>query len=112
MMDQRRRVRAALRGHAGAGERRVVVETKAGPDWLCRIRSGTESLPEGLGIIFPREALPRMAHWQHYGPRGSYASALEPFRGSLLGSARDSPPLPASTLAPDESRRYQLGLRI
>ena len=57
-------------------------------------------------------ALPRLAHWQHYGPRGSYATALEPFYGSLLGSARDRHPLVASKLEPGESRRYQLRLRV
>ena len=104
--------RAALPEHAGAGERRLIVETEAGPDGLCRIGILNESLPLGLEITYPRVALARMAHWQHYGPRGSYASALEPFHGSLLGSVRDSHSLTASTLVPGESRRYQLSLRV
>jgi hypothetical protein len=112
VMNELKCVPAALPEHAGAGERGLIVETEAGPDGLCRIGILNESLPLGLEITYPRVALPRMAHWQHYGPRGSYASALEPFHGSLLGSARDSHPLTASTLAPGESRHYRLGLRV
>ena len=62
-----------------------------------------------VGII---PALPRLAHWQHYGPRGSYASALEPFHGSLLGSARESDPRFHPTLQPGEVRRYRMRLTV
>ena len=112
VMNELKRVPAALPEHAGGGERGLIVDAEADSDGFCRIGIVNESLPLGLEIAYPQAALPRMAHWQHYGPRGSYASALEPFYGSLLGSARDSHPLTASVLAPGESRRYQLNLRV
>ena len=111
-MNALKHVPPALREHAGAGERGLIVETEAEADGRCRIGLINESLPLGIELIYPRAALPRLAHWQHYGPRGSYASALEPFHGSLLGSARDSHPLTTSLLEPGESRTYQLTLRV
>jgi hypothetical protein len=111
-MNALKRVPAALSEHAGAGERGLIVETEPDADGLCRIGIVNERIQLGLEVSYRPEQLPRMAHWQHYGPRGAYATALEPFYGSLLGSARDRHPLVHAKLEPGESRRYQLGLRV
>lgn len=111
-MNALKRVPAALAEHAGAGERGLIVETEPDADGLCRIGVVNERIQLGLELAYRPGDLPRLAHWQHYGPRGSYATALEPFYGSLLGSARDRHPLVASKLEPGESRRYQLRLRV
>ena len=70
--------------------------------WRCR---------RGEGRSYPKKALPRLANWQHYGPRGSCVTGLEPFSGSLLGRARDKHRLAEQFLEPGESRSYQLKLR-
>ena len=111
-MNALKRVPAALAEHVGGGERGLIVETEPDPDGLCRIGVVNERIQLGLEVSYRPEQLPRMAHWQHYGPRGSYATALEPFYGSLLGSARDRHPLVHAKLEPGESRRYQLRLRV
>lgn len=103
---------AALPEHAGVGERGLIVEVEPDGEGMCRVGILNERLPLGLEITYPAGALPRLAHWQHYGPRGSYASALELFNGSLLGSARDCHPLASPTLAPGESRHYRVQWRI
>lgn len=111
-MNEIKRVPAALAEHAGGGERGLVVTTPPDSSGNCRVGIANDRLGLGLEIGYPAAALPRLAHWQHYGPCGSYASALEPFYGSLLGSARDRSPLVNTRLEPGESRRYQLTLRV
>lgn len=111
-MDKLKRVPAPLPGHAGAGERGLVVELEAEKDGECRIGLVNSRRRLGLQLTFPRAALPRLAHWQHYGPRGSYASGLEPFRGSLLGSAREDDPAFHPKLQPGEIRNYRLRLTV
>lgn len=111
-MNKLKRVPDSLPEHAGAGERGLIVETEAGRDGWCRVGLLNEKLKLGLEISYPKKALPRLANWQHYGPRGSYVSGLEPFSGSLLGKARDKHPLAHSTLRPGETRQYQLKFRV
>ncbi|MEQ1851293.1 MAG: DUF4432 family protein [Chthoniobacteraceae bacterium] len=111
-MNKLKRVPDSLREHAGAGERGLIVETEAERDGWCRVGLLNAKLKLGVEIAYPKEALPRMANWQHDGPRGSYVSALEPFSGSLLGSARDKHQLAKQFLKPGEMRRYSLKIRV
>ncbi len=110
-MSRLKRAPNSLREHAGSGERGLIVETEAERDGWCRIGLINDKLKLGLEISYPKKALPRMANWQHYGPRGSYVSGLEPFSGSLLGSARDKHKLAEQFLEPGATRNYQLKLR-
>lgn len=111
-MNRLKRVPGGLAEHAGFGERGVIVDVEPDAAGDCRIGLLNTALPLGLELSYPAAALPRLAHWQHYGPRGCYVSGLEPFHGSLLGRARDQHPDVESTLAPGESRRYRLRLRV
>ena len=111
-MNQLKRVPDSLAEHAGAGERGLIVDTEAERDGWCRVGLLNEKLKLGVEISYPKKALPRMANWQHYGPRGSYVSGLEPFSGSLLGKARDKSRYAEQFLKPGESRRYQLKIRV
>lgn len=111
-MEALKRVPEPMAEHAGSGERGLIVDTEADSDGRCRVGLVNDKLGLGVEISYPKEALPRMANWQHYGPRGSYVTALEPFSGSLLGSARDQHKLARVFLEPGESRRYQLTLRV
>lgn len=111
-MNKLKRVPAPMAEHAGSGERGLIVETEAERDGWCRIGLINDKLKLGLEISYPKKALPRMANWQHYGPRGSYACGLEPFSGSLLGSKRDKHKLAQPFLEPGETRNYQLKLRV
>jgi hypothetical protein len=111
-MEKLKRIPPPLAEHAGAGERGLIVETEAERDGWCRIGLVNPRLKVGLEISYPRSALPRMANWQHFGPRGSYVTALEPFSGSLLGSARDKHSLARQFLEPGESKSYELKFRV
>ena len=112
-MNELKRVPDGLPEHVGGGERRAAyVHRQSRFRGKCRVGLINDRLPLGLELSYPARALPRMAHWQHFGPLGSYATALEPFYGSLLGRTRDRNPLVDATLAPDESRSYRLRFRI
>lgn len=111
-MNKLKRVPAPLSGHTSMNERGLIVETEAERDGWCRIGLINDRLKLGLEISYPRKALPRMANWQHYGPRGCYVTGIEPFSGSLLGSARDKHKLARQFLDPGETRHYQLRLRV
>ena len=111
-MEKMKRVPNSLAQHTGSGERGLIVDTAAGRDGWCHVGLLNEKLKLGVEISYPKKALPRLANWQHYGPRGSYVTGLEPFSGSLLGAARDKHPLAEQFLEPGESRPYQLKLRV
>jgi hypothetical protein len=111
-MNRLKRVPGALAEHAGAGERGVIVETAAARDGLCHIGLVNPRIGLGLEMTYSPKELPRMANWQHYGPRGCYVSGLEPFAGSLLGSKRDRHRLAQPYLEPGEGRRYELRFRV
>lgn len=111
-MNRLKRVPPPLAEHAGMGERGLIVDTAAERDGWCRVGLINDKLKLGLEISYPKKALPRMANWQHFGPRGCYVSGLEPFSGSLLGSARDKRKLAKQFLEPGETRNYQLKLRV
>ncbi len=111
-MNALKRLRDIVPAHAGAGERGLIVDAAPGRDGRCRVGIINPRLTLGLELSYDPRELPRLAHWQHYGPRGSFASALEPFRGSLLGSARDPRARKHPRLRPGETRRYRLRLRV
>ena len=111
-MNKLKRVPDSLPEHAGSGERGLIVDTEPARDGWCRVGLINNKLKLGLEISYPKKALPRLARWQHYGPRGSYVSALEPFSGSLLGKARDGHKLAEQFLEPGETRRYQLKIHV
>lgn len=111
-MNRLKRVPDPLPEHAGSAERGLIVEPPADRAGLAHIGLINPALKLGVEISYPAKTLPRFANWQHYGPRGCYATALEPFSGSLLGSARDRHPLARQFLDPGESRRYALNIRV
>lgn len=111
-MNRLKRVPDSLREHAGMAERGLIVETEADRDGWCRVGLVNDRIKLALEISYPKKALPRMANWQHYGPRGCYVSGLEPFSGSLLGRARDGHRLAEQFLEPGAAKSYHLKIRV
>jgi hypothetical protein len=110
-MNALKQVPGGLAEHAGAGERGLLIETEAADDGLAHLALVNPQLPLALELSFSPRQLPRMANWQHYGPRGCYVAGLEPFAGSLLGSRRDRHPLAQQFLEPGDAREYELRFR-
>ena len=111
-MNRLKRVTDPLPEHAGFGERGLIVEVTPDKRGLCHVGLLNPKLKIALELSYPAKALPRMANWQHYGPRGSYVSGLEPFSGSLIGKALDKHPKAEQYLEPGESRKYSLTIRV
>lgn len=111
-MNKLKRVPAPMSEHAGIGERGLIIDTEPERNGLCRTGIINDKLKIGLEFSYAKSALPRLANWQHYGPRGSYVAGLEPFAGSLLGSARDKHELARQFLEPGETKKYELRLRV
>lgn len=105
-------VPAPLKEHAGSGERGVIVESTPDARGLAHAGLINDKLGLGIELEYPADALPRLANWQHFGPAGSYVTGLEPFSGSLMGRDRDDFHDANQKLAPGETRRYQLILRV
>jgi hypothetical protein len=111
-MNRLKRVPGTLPEHSGFGERGLIVEVTPDRSGTCRVGLLNNRISLGLELSYPAKALPRMANWQHFGPRGSYVSGLEPFCGSLLGKALDTYRAAKQRLEPGETRRYWLKIRI
>jgi len=111
-MNRLKRVPGPLREHAGFGERGLIVEVSPDRKGICHVGLLNRRIGLGLELSYPAKALPRMANWQHFGPRGSYVTGLEPFCGSLLGKALDTHRAAEQHLEPGESRRYWLKIRV
>lgn len=107
-----KRVGGSLAAHVGSGERGVVVEVKPDREGQCHVGLINRRIGLGLELIYPAEQLPRMANWQHYGPRGCFVSGIEPFSGSLMGIANDDFAHARQHLDPGQTRRYQLTIRV
>ena len=111
-LNRLKTVSAPLAEHAGSGERGVVIEPAADRSGNAHVGLINSRLGLGAEMTYPVEQLPRIANWQHFGPRGSYVTGLEPFSGSLLGKAKDPHPNADQSLKPGQTRRYQLTIDV
>ena len=111
-MNRMKKAAGPLAEYSGSAERGLLVEVEPDSGGLCRIGLINSRIKLGLAIDYPSQALPRMGNWQHYGPRGCYVSAFEPFYGSLIGPATDSFPNADPRLKPGASRRYAIHFRV
>jgi hypothetical protein len=110
-MNALKRVTGPLAEHRGAGERGLLVDVDRDRHGNCHIGLINPKIKLGLELEYPVNDLPRMANWQHY-DNGCYATALEPFYGSLLGKPHDRSRMTGTTLAPGKSRKYRLTIRV
>ena len=101
-----------LPAHAAAGSRGLLLDAVADDDGIVHCGVVNPATELGVQVSYPATALPRLANWQHYGPGGSYVTALEPFSGSLLGKDSDDHPLADQRLEPGETRFYELTFTV
>lgn len=111
-LNRMKRVSGTLAEHEGAGERCLLVQVPGDRNGQAHVGLINAKLGLGFEITYPVEAMPRMTNWQHFGPRGSFVTALEPVSGSLLGKANDDHPAAEQYLRPGQTKRYQLALTV
>lgn len=111
-LNRLKKVTNPLTEHAGTGERGLIVQVEPDAQGNCHAGLINRHLGLGFEVTYPRAQMPRMANWQHYGPRGSYVTGIEPFSGSLMGKDQDAFRGASQYLEPGQKRRYQLTLQI
>jgi hypothetical protein len=111
-LNRMKRVPNGLAEHAGTGERGLIVQVKPDREGVCHVGLINKKLSLGFELEYPAAQLPRIANWQHYGPRGSYVTGIEPFSGSLMGKDNDDFKGAEQYLEPGQTRRYQMTIRI
>ena len=108
-----KRVPGALGEHRGGGERCLLMQLKPDRHGISRAALVNPRLKLAVELAWPADCLPRFCNWQHFGPKGCYVTALEPYAGSLLGSATDPDQAAAKQqLKPGQTRRYQLTFTV
>lgn len=106
-------VPALLAEHAGTGSRGLVMDIAADEEGVAHVGLVNPQRSLAVELEYPSASLPRMANWQHFGPRGSYVCGLEPFSGSLFGKLEEkSHPLSEQWLEAGASRMYELNLHV
>ena len=98
--------------HAAAGSRGLIVDINCDSQGVAHCGLANPNLQLGVELTYSAQSLPRLANWQHYGPRGSYVCALEPFSGSLWGKQQDKHPLAAQWLEPGQTKNYDLTITV
>ena len=78
--------------HAGTSSRGLVLDVAGDVQNMTGIGLLNRNLGFAVELNYSTKSLPRMANWQHFGPGGTYVSALEPFSGSWFGKAQNPPP--------------------
>ncbi len=111
-LNRAKRIPQPKAEHAGTGEDLYFIDPKTDRNGLCHVGLLNRKLSLALELEYDKTALPRLANWQHFGPRGSYVTGVEPFSGSLLGKDNDDHPLAAQWLAPGESKHYRVTFKV
>ncbi len=97
--------------HNGKGESVIFIDADADADGMCRCQAKNERLGLILEIAFPKDRLPWLVNWQHWG-KNEYVSALEPATNPPIGqnAARESGNL--KYLEPNQLITYELTFNI
>lgn len=98
--------------HAAGGEGGRIIEMKPDKQGLAHAGLVNARRKIGVSLAWPAKQMPRMGHWLHYGPRGSYVNGLEPFNGTLMGLDKDNHPKAKQGLKPGQSKSYDLTIRV
>ena len=110
--EQIKQAPAPGEAYRGTREQLVIAEPISEPDGTTRVGILNERQQLGMSLTYSANALPRLASWLHYGPRGSYVASLEPFFGSILGQDNDNHPSATATLEPGETKQYEVTYRV
>jgi hypothetical protein len=78
-----------MESHRGAGEFCTYIDPQFDAEGNALAGVVNRQRGVGLKIEFNRRDYPRLVNWQHWGPGGSYAGALEPTNAGVEGRPTD-----------------------
>jgi len=96
--------------HRGAGEFCAYIDPQADADDRVMVGVVNRERQLAVRIEYSKRDYPRLVNWQHWGPRGSYAGALEPTNAGVEGRPVDVARGWLAHLEPGESRTLQCTL--
>jgi len=111
-LNRMKRATGGRADHAGINEKGMVVEVPPDRKGLCHVGIINRKLGLGLELEYSPKCLPRVANWQHYGPRGCYVGGIAPFNGSLMGKDNDSFHAAVQHLRPGQTKKYELTFKV
>ncbi|MCC7085342.1 MAG: DUF4432 family protein [Pirellulales bacterium] len=96
-----------LAAHCGSGEYCCMIQPDYDAAGNAIVGLINRQRGMGLSIEFNRNDFPRMVHWQHWGPGGSYVGALEPTSVGVEGRSKDIERGWQQYLEPGERRTFR-----
>jgi len=100
-----------LKSHQGGGESCGFIDVKPDTDGMCQVGLVNRKLPLALVMRYPKNQLPHLTNWQHWGP-GEYVCALEPGTNPPIGQNKARQQNTLIMLEPGETRDYHLEIQI
>ncbi|OQY06868.1 MAG: DUF4432 domain-containing protein [Planctomycetales bacterium 4572_13] len=100
-----------LESHRGGGESASFIDLEPDTDGMCQAGLINHALPLALVMRYPKNQLPHLTNWQHWGP-GEYVCALEPGTNPPIGQNKARQLDELIMLEPGESKNYHLGIQI
>jgi len=101
----------ALQSHNGSGESCGFVDVDSDKKGMCQAGLVNHNLPLALVMRYPKNQLPHLANWQHWGP-GEYVCALEPGTNPPIGQKKAREQNELILLEPGENRKYHLEIQV
>ncbi len=78
-----------LEHHRGGGEEFAYIDPDVDEEGMVTAGIVNSRRSVGLAMMFRKAHYPRLGHWLHFGPGGSYIASLEPLTAGVEGWARD-----------------------
>ena len=97
--------------HNGTGEEAAFIDITPDANGNCTCGLYNEQLGFALALRFPKEQLPWLTNWQHFG-KNEYVTGLEPGTNPPIGQTKARQQDQLIQLAPGESRIYNLEIEI
>ena len=97
--------------HNGTGEEAAFIDITPDDSGQCTCGLYNDRLGFALALRFPKEQLPWLTNWQHWG-KNEYVTGLEPGTNPPVGQAKTREQNQLIQLAPGESRVYDLTIEI
>lgn len=106
-----KRCQKPLPSHKGSGESCGFVDVQPNAEGICHIGIVNSKRNLALTMKYPKQQLPHLANWQHWGP-GEYVCALEPGTNPPTGQNKARELNQLIILEPGETRKYELEISI
>jgi hypothetical protein len=100
-----------LEKHRGTGEACGFIDVTPDSAGVCTVGLHNEKLGLAVALRYKKRQLPCLANWQHWGP-GEYVTGLEPGTNPPTGQAKARAQKRLIYLDPDQSRTYDLEIRV